>query len=301
MLTDRDAEKHINGMNARYREDLPAYVEDAPPVYVFSLYWRNFEANLGHLGTRIIMGLPALPGTIVQGKDEKIVMERGYGQALIVPSLIPEEYDMISGKLGLRVWETMPSKRRPVGQPGVMRDILGEGAGLSEWTSNRTWFGVFVATGAGATTAERKLNKADLEAREASGKFTSWELKKFRELQDRGEFWDFPTAHEIEQAKGKLTQMMQLLVVSGDALAMQGPNGLQQIQNTHREAVQYLNLSKTWCEKPKPQGLCPSCQEPCKPGIPVHFSQQGGCGAVLDEAKVIQMKLPGYEHLWKKQ
>lgn len=268
MKTTKEAMDYVHSFNARQRAKRPSALKHIGKVYVFSLYWHAFNVNLGHMGSYKI---PALD------RSNAEQMRRGYSDPLVLPEIFQEEYDQLSGKLGLNLWDTLPNEDDPFEQPGVIKDLLGLNSsqpGLSAFTTNRSWFGVFVAHGAGATPAE---------------------LKRFKE---RGEVWDFPTQHELDEARQKLTQMMQQLYDDAENKALEGPNGLKAIQAVEREAAHYLGLGPDWCKRPQPQGTCPECQQPIQPGLPVHFIQQGGCGAVLDEEKVRRNRTPGYEHIW---
>lgn len=268
MKTAEDAMKFVDSLNSRTRALRPSMLRNVGKLYVFSLYWHPFTVNMGHIGS---FKIPALD------REDPVQMKRGYSDPLPLPEVFAEEYDQQSGKMGLQIWDGLPSSDDHM-QPGYINDVLGVGssqAGLHAFTTDRTWFGVFVATGEGATPQEQA---------------------RFEKL---GE-WNFPTQHELRQAKAKLTQMMTRLYKDAKKKALQGPKGIEQIQETEREACEWLGFSEEWCKAPIPQGTCPECQQPIQPGLPVHFISQGGCGAVLDEAKVIRNRTPGYEHIWRK-
>lgn len=271
--TAAEAKNFIESMNARQRALRPSMLRNIGKLYVFNLYWHPFEVSLGHLGS---FKIPAF------NKADPRQARRGYSEPLVLPEIFAEEYDLQSGKMGVQLWDMLPSQsddpEEREKQPGVIRDVLGIGSsnpGLHAYTTDRSWFGVFVATGQGATKEERARAEKEGE-------------------------WNFPTAHELDQARGRLTQMMQRLYEDAEQKALQGPNGLKDIQPTEREACDYLGLNASWARKTVPQGTCPECGAPIQPGLPVHFIQQGGCGAVLDEEKVRKNRTPGYEHIWAK-
>lgn len=277
MKTAAQAKGFIDSMNARQRSQRPAFLSKVPKVYVFSLYWHPFPVSLGHMGSFII---PALD------RENPKQVQRGYSDPLVLPGIIAEEYDQLSGKLGLTMWDTLPSEiedpedsDRTVAdpdQPGVIKDLLGIGSsqsGMHAFTTDRTWFGVFVAAGLGATKDEQVRA-------------------------DRAGCWNFPTRIELEKAKDRLTKMMMNLFQDAEKKALQGPKGLEQIQAPEREACDFLGLNADWNRLKTPKGTCPECEQPVQPGLPVHFIAQGGCGAVLDEEKVRKNRTPGYEHIW---
>jgi len=269
MKTAEDAKKFVDSMNERQRALRPSMLRHVGKIYVFSLYWHEFTVNLGHMGPHRI---PALD------RENPAQAKRGYSEPLVLPEVFAEEYDLQSGKMGLQIWDGLKHEDGDYTQPGYINDILGVGSsqgGLHAFTTDRTWFGVFVAQGEGATAQEQA---------------------RFEKL---GE-WSFPTAHELRQAKARLDKMMVRLYEDAKAKALQGPKGLEQIQPPEREACRYLGFSEAWCETPKPQGECPECHRAIPPGLPVCFIQQGGCGAVLDIEKVKKNRTPGYEHIWQK-
>jgi|ERR1051326_1169049 hypothetical protein len=266
MKTASDAKSFIESMNARQRALRPSMLKHVGKLYVFSLYWHPFTVNLGHMGSYVI---PAF------NKDDPRQAKRGYSDPLALPEALAEEYDMQSGKMGLTIWDAMKDDEDHT-QPGYINDVLGVGSsqgGKHAFTTDRTWFGVFVACGLGATAEESaRAEKA-------------------------GE-WNFPTRVELAKAKARLTEMMMTLYQDAKKKALRGPKGIEEIQEVEREACMYLGFSEEWCKPPVPQGECPECHQPVAPGLPVHFIQQGGCGAVLDEEKVKKNRTPGYEHIW---
>lgn len=268
MKNTKDAMDYVAGLNSRKREMRPSILRRIGKLYVFSLYWHEFTVNLGHQGS---VRIPAF------NKNDPKQARRGYSDPLVLPEIFAEEYDKLSGELGLRLWDALPNDDDPQGQPGVISDVLGLNSsqpGLSAFTTNRSWFGIFVATGYEATPAE---------------------VKRWKE---NGEVWNFPTARELELAKEKLTAMMERLYADAEGKALQGPAGLKEIQPTEREAAEYLGLNPDWSRRKTAKAFCPACNGPIDPGMFVHFVSQGGCGAVLDEDKVRQYKTPGYEHIW---
>jgi hypothetical protein len=266
-------------MNSRQRSQRPAFINKVPKVYVFSLYWHPFSVSLGHMGSFII---PALD------RENPRHVARGYSDPLVLPGIMAEEYDQLSGKLGLTMWDTLPGETESADdpeqtvadpdQPGVIKDLLGIGSsqsGLHAFTTDRTWFGVFVANGLGATREEAARA-------------------------DKAGCWNFPTKAELEQARARLTKLMMVLFQDAEKKALQGPKGTAEIQAPEREAADFLGLNADWARAKTPKGACPECGQPVNPGLPVHFIAQGGCGAVLDVDKVMKNRTPGYEHIWAK-
>lgn len=264
----RDAEAYIQSFNARQRARMPGMLKHVPKLYVFSIYWRPFTVNLGHMGAYTIPGLD---------REDPEQVRRGYGKPLAVPETIVEEYDLMDGKLGVEFWSALEDDSDPTNQPGVIKDILGLGSsqpGLSTYTTNRTWFGVFVARGSRANPQELKLYK------------------------EHGEVWDFPTKYELEQAREKLKQLAMVFYRDAEVYALKGPIWSQFIDTTHREMCDFLGLNPDWNRRTQAKDECPECHAPIAAGLPVHFIAQGGCGAVIDLEKVKRLKTPGYEHLW---
>src|SRR6476659_2437683 len=115
--SSEDAKNFIKSLNSRRRENRPSYLKKIPGVYVFSLYWHPFSVSLGHMGSFII---PALD------RENPKQAKRGYSDPLLLPGVIAEEYDKLSGDLGLRTWDTLQDEEDPdPDQPGVIKDLLG--------------------------------------------------------------------------------------------------------------------------------------------------------------------------------
>lgn len=223
--TTRDVRMHLQDLNSRKRKPIPAYLEDAakfPPVYIYNIYDMAHEVPLGGMGTYRI---PACePGA-------------EYSEPCIVKGFIADEYDEADGN-GKMSWN-------PEQGSDVAKDVVGIGSSspqMGSYTTNRQWWGVFIAAG------------------------------------------EKPTAEELASAKAKLDQMQTHLVMEGDGLALQGPEGIKQIGPVHRRAVQWKKQKRDWATLPETMVDCPGCGDPIKPGVVKH-----SCGAILDMDKAIKL------------
>lgn len=108
---------------------------------------------------------------------------------------------------------------------------------------------------------------------------------------------DEPTTAEIKAARTKLEQNFIALVKEADDFFAQGPLELKNIGPQHREACRALKQDRDWARGAIAMVECPGCASPVNPAAAIHAGQHG-CGAVINEAKVIAIKLKGYEHLW---
>lgn len=109
-----------------------------------------------------------------------------------------------------------------------------------------------------------------------------------------------PTKKELSDAKEKMLEKCSQLVREADELFARGPQFMQDIDKNHRWAAKMLNIERDWCKAPASMLDCPGCGFKVNPHAAVHAGKDG-CGAVLDEKRVIRMRLKGYEHLWEKK
>lgn len=223
--TTRDVVMHLNSLNSRKRKPIPAYFDDAakfPPVYIFNIYDMEHSVPLGGLGSFLI---PACE------------LGAEYSAPCVVKGFIADEYDEADGN-GKMSWN-------PEQGADVAKDVVGIGSSnpqMGSYTTNREWWGVFIAKG------------------------------------------EKPSDEELSDAKKKLDQMMTHLVMEGDRLALQGPEGLKQIGPVHRRAVQWKKQKRDWATLPETMIDCPGCGDPIKPGVVKH-----SCGAILDMEKAIKL------------
>jgi hypothetical protein len=106
----------------------------------------------------------------------------------------------------------------------------------------------------------------------------------YSDLRDWGCFVstsETPTAKELTEAKTRLRRKMEQLVAKADQKALEGNEGLKEIDAIHRKAAHYLNVSRTWATLPVQMDGCPACGSQVKPGVAICPH----CTAVLDEAK----------------
>lgn len=165
-------------------------------------------------------------------------------------------------------------------------DILGKGSGKHA-SQDLTKWGVFIASEDTLDYERDSFNSDDP---------TSWIRS--------GKLGDKPTKRELEQAHARLTKSYKQMVALADEFAQK--NMYQDIDEIHRAALSYLrkhghdNANRDWMKLDTLSIECPGCGAMVNAKAAAHFMGQGGCGAVIDEKKVKDMRLPGYEHLWQK-
>jgi hypothetical protein len=107
---------------------------------------------------------------------------------------------------------------------------------------------------------------------------------------------DIPTKKELHDARKKLMAMYADLIQEADAYWNQGPQAYGNISDMHRLAARELNqTNKPWARAVAEAEKCPICASPHDPAAAICPI----CRTVIDEAKVIKMKVPGYEYLWE--
>ena len=144
MASAQDALAFVQSMNHRSRKNVPAFMASRfPPVYIYNIYPRQHSVSLGGLGTYVI---PACePG-------------KPYSKPCIVNGFIADEYDLGDGK-GNMSWNAEQGEE-------VAKDVVGIGsytAELSPLTTNREWWGCFIAKGETPTPEELSAAKEKLE------------------------------------------------------------------------------------------------------------------------------------------
>lgn len=107
---------------------------------------------------------------------------------------------------------------------------------------------------------------------------------------------DVPTDKEIEAANRKLTRTYDHLINEADNYYNQGPSEYKNVTEMHRLAANKRGQKdKPWARGVQEMlscGICGSQVSPNAALCPV-------CRNVIDEEKIIAVKLKGFEHLWK--
>lgn len=109
---------------------------------------------------------------------------------------------------------------------------------------------------------------------------------------------ELPTAQELKKANQKFNKTCDELIREADTYWNQGPQHYVNITDMHRMAAFHRGQKeKPWARDIEVKSNCSMCGEQISPiaAICPH------CKNVIDEARVIAAKLPGYEHLWKKK
>src|SRR5512146_464892 len=134
MPSAQEALAHAMSQNDRIRQPWDARLETAlPPIYIFNIYPKAWEVPLGGLGT---FRIPACP----EGK--------AHSEPLLIKGMNRDEYDL--GDSGRMSWNVLPGEQ-------LAKTIVGIDSGspaLSEFTSNREWWGVFMSYNAVPTQEE---------------------------------------------------------------------------------------------------------------------------------------------------
>lgn len=143
MPTAQEAAAHVQELNKRIRMPVPDVLKRTlTPAFIFNTHDIEWQVNLGSLGRFII---PACePG-------------EQYSKPLKVDGFIADEYDLADGT-GRMAWF-------PEEGANVAKDVVGIGSAtpqLDLYTTNREWFGVFIAAGERPTKEELASAKAKL-------------------------------------------------------------------------------------------------------------------------------------------
>lgn len=124
MPNAREAFAYAMSQNDRIRQPWDARMEEAlPPLYIFNVYQKAWDVSLGGLGT---FHIPACP----EGEE--------HSEPLMVKGMNRDEYDL--GHDGRMSWNVLPGEQ-------LAKAIVGIDSGspsLSEYTTNREWWGVFM-------------------------------------------------------------------------------------------------------------------------------------------------------------
>lgn len=107
-----------------------------------------------------------------------------------------------------------------------------------------------------------------------------------------------PSHEELRIALAALNRTYDALIMEADGYWNSGPNMYENITDMHRNAArERRQMGKPWARAVVENKPCPICAS----GISPEAAVCPHCKTVIDEAKVIKMKVPGYEHLWDKR
>lgn len=144
MATAADAVAYVTSLNRRIRKNVPEFMAKRfAPVYIFNIYPRAHRVMLGSLGE---FHIPACE------------VGQPYSKPCIINGFIADEYDLGDGK-GNMSWN-------PEQGEDVAKDVVGIGSyseGLSTMTTNRQWWGCFIAAGETPTAEELEAARKKLE------------------------------------------------------------------------------------------------------------------------------------------
>jgi hypothetical protein len=107
---------------------------------------------------------------------------------------------------------------------------------------------------------------------------------------------DVPTKKELQAAMAKVRKKCEMLWNQAQGFYQQGPNHYGDITDVHRHADRILGRRAKWNSEGQNMIPCPGCGDSIFTEAAAHII----CGAVLNEKKVIELKMKGFEHLWKK-
>jgi hypothetical protein len=179
-------------------------------------------------------------------------------------------------------------ENRPISGRVVALDIIGKGAGKHKSQDLTDW-GVFIASQDTLDYSKDSFNPKDPE---------SWIRK--------GKLGAEPTVKELAQAHARYVVTCKKFVQMADELARKNDFGNID-DNPHREMLQYLRdegidtVDRDWMKIDRKSIECPGCGQFVNGATVAHFVNQGGCGAVINEKRVIELRLPDYRHLWEKK
>ena len=106
-----------------------------------------------------------------------------------------------------------------------------------------------------------------------------------------------PTAKEIAKAKAMWHKTCDVLINEADNFYNQGPQHYDNVTDLHRLCSRIRGVDKIWSRGLEELVLCPACATRISPAAAICSS----CKTVIDEKRVILLKVPGYEHLWNKK
>lgn len=107
---------------------------------------------------------------------------------------------------------------------------------------------------------------------------------------------DEPTEIELRRAHAKLNKTYDYLIEEADAYWNQGPSEYKNVTDMHRMAARERGqMNKPWARGVVEMTSCPICFAQINPEAAIC----NGCRTVIDEQRVIQAKVPGYEYLWR--
>ena len=108
---------------------------------------------------------------------------------------------------------------------------------------------------------------------------------------------DEPTAAELAAAHKKLNKTYDQLIHEADGYWNQGPSEYKNVTEMHRHAATARGQKdKPWARGIQEMKICDICGSAVAPTAAICPT----CRNVIDEKRVIDARLRGYEHLWKK-
>lgn len=172
-----------------------------PRVYIFNVGPRRHEFPPNDRGARFLEPCP---------KGNRV------SEPLIFRCIESEVYDLADGGGNMAWWDEEGLEKA--------KALIGAGEGLSLYTKNLEWFGVFLSEN------ER------------------------------------PTAEEIDRAKEKLSQMMQLIYETGSELVAQNAKVEPSDRKVYNEAAAYLGNKSLFGSTTHAMAQCPICMNPINQG-----------------------------------
>lgn len=107
-----------------------------------------------------------------------------------------------------------------------------------------------------------------------------------------------PTDKELKAAKVKLMKTYDALIAEADNYWNQGPSEYKNVTEMHRLAAKVRGQKdKPWARAVQELATCDICGSQVAPNAAICPI----CKNVIDEQRVINARLRGYEHLWKKK
>lgn len=105
-----------------------------------------------------------------------------------------------------------------------------------------------------------------------------------------------PTEVELKRARAKLNKTYDYLISEADAYWNQGPSEYKNVTEMHRMAARERGqVNKPWARAVIETTKCPACASQLDPSAAIC----GVCKTVIDKEKVIALRVPGYEYLWR--
>jgi hypothetical protein len=107
-----------------------------------------------------------------------------------------------------------------------------------------------------------------------------------------------PTEEELKAARMRLNRTWDALIMEADSYWNQGPGEYKNVTDMHRMAAKARGqMNKPWARGVVEMMKCHICASQVDPAAAICPH----CKTVINEAKVIQARVPGYEYLWADQ